>query len=509
MRATLVGMLVLFLGAATAAGQEPCAGETLVSPMSIHNTYLVDLDLNVVKTWHCSDVPAFVAYLLDDGSIVRPCRDPGGDFMGGGAGGRIQRYDADDQLIWDYYFSTPDYQQHHDVEPMPNGNLLVIAWERKSREEAIEAGRQNVWGEMWPTMIAEIEPVGATGGNIVWEWHAWDHLIQDADPSKQNYGVVGDHPELIDINLGGVATGDWIHANAIDYNPQLDQIVISSHFLHEIYVIDHSTTTAEAAGHSGGNAGMGGDILYRWGRPENYRAGGERVIYVVHGVNWVEEGYPGAGNILLFNNGDRPGFSNDYSSVEEITPPLDGYTYYREPGAPFGPQEPTWIYVEPASFYANHLSGAYRLANGNTLITEGTSGHIFEVTAAGDVVWDYDISTQLARAPRFNMETTAAPPAGSAPVRCGSQLLRNYPDPFNPSTRIPFELDRTGEARVDVFDLQGRQVRLLTDRTYPSGRHEVEWDGRDAEGRGVASGLYVVRLSVAGLEKTERLILLR
>ena len=71
------------------------------------------------------------------------------------------------------------------------------------------------------------------------------------------------HPELIDVNIGTLpsggplgGSGDWIHANSIDYCPELDQIVFSSHKLHEIYVIDHSTTINESASHSGGNSGM-------------------------------------------------------------------------------------------------------------------------------------------------------------------------------------------------------------------------------------------------------------
>ncbi len=509
MRWTILGAL-LVLGTATVAwADEPCVGETLVSPLSSNNSYLIDMDLNVLKTWHGSNRPASIAYLLEDGSILRPCRDAGGDFNGGASGGRLQRYDEDDVLTWDYYFSTYDHQQHHDIEPMPNGNVLLIAWERKTRTEAIAAGRQNISGEMWPTMIAEIEPVGASGGNVVWEWHAWDHLIQDADPSKDNYGVVGDHPELLDVNLGYVTQGDWIHANAIDYNPELDQITFCSHFLHELYVIDHSTTTEEAAGHSGGNSGMGGDILYRWGNPQNYDAGdsGDRVFYVVHGVNWIDTGLPGAGNLLIFNNGDRSGSSNDYSSVEEITPPLNGYNYDHTPGEPYGPETQTWIYQDPGTFYANHLSGTFRLANGNTLITEGTSGYTFEVTSAGEVVWDYDISGELARAPRYNMEAIGVPTNNSVPS--AGRLFKNYPNPFNPMTWIPFELNSPGTARLEVFDTQGKLLKTLADDEFDMGRHEVEWDGRDADGRGVASGLYLVRLTVAGATEAERLILLR
>ena len=122
-------------------------------------------------------------------------------------------------------------------------------------------------------------PRGPAGGSIVWEWHLWDHLIQDYDPTKDNYGVVGDHPELIDVNYSLApfccpsGNADWTHTNAVDYNEQLDQIMLSVRNFSEIWVLDHSTTTAQAASHSGGRSGKGGDLLYRWGNPAAYRAG--------------------------------------------------------------------------------------------------------------------------------------------------------------------------------------------------------------------------------------------
>ena len=119
--------------------------------------------------------------------IIRSCKDPNCQFQGVGLGGHLENFAPDGTLVWEYYFSNADHLQHHDIQPMPNGNVLVIAWDRKTNAEAIAAGRQNITGEIWPTMIAEIEPVGTTDGNIVWEWHAWDHLIQDVDPNLPNY----------------------------------------------------------------------------------------------------------------------------------------------------------------------------------------------------------------------------------------------------------------------------------------------------------------------------------
>ncbi len=512
MRRAIRALFILLSAAAPASAQGPCAGETLISPLYSTATYLVDIDLNVIQTWHGGNPPGFVAYLLEDGSILRPCTHSGGYFYGGALGGRVQRYDADDQLVWDYLFSNSQHAQHHDVLMLPNGHVLLIAWERKTQAEAIAAGRVNVSSEIWPDALFEIEPVGATGGNVVWEWHLWDHLIQDVDPNKDNYGVVAEHPELLDINLGtlsGMGGGDWVHANAIDYHPELDQIAFSSHYLNELYVIDHSTTTAEAAGHAGGNSGHGGDILYRWGNPQNYRAGDadDQVFFTVHGVNWIDSGRPGQGNLLVFNNGDRPGGANDHSSVEEIVPPLSGLGYEREDGQPFGPAAPIWVYSDPGTFYSAHWSGAYRLPNGNTLITEATTGYVFEVTAAGETVWDYQVSGSLARALRYNMGTTSVD--GTRLIRRSGRLLPSHPNPFRQLARIPFELDQPGRAEVEIFDLAGRRIVTLLDETRPSGHHEIEWNGRDERGRGVASAAYLVRLRVNESVEAERLLLLR
>ena len=83
--------------------------------------------------------------------------------------------------IWEFIYSSDQYNQHHDVEILPNGNFLLIAWELKTKGEAVAAGKnpnQLNGNEFWPDHIIEVEPIGSFGGNIVWEWHVWDHLIR-------------------------------------------------------------------------------------------------------------------------------------------------------------------------------------------------------------------------------------------------------------------------------------------------------------------------------------------
>lgn len=320
-------------------------------------------------------------------------------FDVGGAGGIVEEIDWDGNIVWDFSYSTDKYLLHHDIEKLPNGNILMIAWEYKSFDEAIEAGRNpNLLNdkELWPDKIIEANP---KNNEIVWQWHVWDHLIQDYNSSKENYGDISNHPELIDLNFvptkGAFRAGaDWTHMNSIDYNEELDQILVSVHGFSEIWIIDHSTTTKEAASHTGGNSGHGGDILYRWGNPQAYGLGDEsnQEFFCQHDAHWIEKGLSGEGNILVFNNGIGRS-DGKYSSVEEIKIPdyeNGSYSFDKESG--FLPKEQEWIYTaeNPTDFYSQNISGDQRLLNGNTLICNGINGTFFEVTPAGEMVWEYE-----------------------------------------------------------------------------------------------------------------------
>lgn len=367
-------------------------GYTLFCTMRSTNVYLIDMYGRVVNAWPGTQLFGNGAYLLPNGHLLRTCK-----LVTGAGGGRLQEIDWDNNILWQWDFYDDNHLPHHDIEPLPNGNILMIVWERFTKEQAIQAGRDTLHitdDGLTPLMIIEVQPVGADSANIVWEWHMFDHLIQDYDSTKDNYGVVADHYELMDINFPSTNFADWQHCNAIDYNPEFDQIVFSSRTMSEIYIIDHSTTTAEAASHNGGNSGKGGDFLYRYGNPLSYRAGtvDDQVFYGQHDVRWIEPGRIGAGHITIFNNGfNRPGGA--YSSIDEIIPPVDALGRYPAlfPGTPFGPTELNWSYVAdpPESFSSPFISGGTRMLNNNTVICEGATGRLFEVTYDGDLVWQY------------------------------------------------------------------------------------------------------------------------
>ena len=300
-------------------------GYTLLNPMNHKKAYLIDVEGRIVKTWESEHQSTHPAYLLEDGHVLRVAtlgeeRAFGG---GGGSAGRVQEFDWDGKLVWDFRFNNAKQYPHHDALKLPNGNVLIIVWDKKTRDEAIAAGRKKelVSEYVMPDSVLEFKPTGKTTGEVVWEWHLWDHLVQDHDATKANYGDVASHPERVDINfiehsmdpgpgprgpdtkaagkdaepkrdaakdaankaeaeklktIGYVGTPkqqsqrvnpDWTHVNSVDYNAELDQIVISVHELSEIWIIDHSTTRAEAAGHTGGRSGQGRRPALSLGQP--------------------------------------------------------------------------------------------------------------------------------------------------------------------------------------------------------------------------------------------------
>jgi hypothetical protein len=458
----------------------------------------------IVRTWESEYTPGQEAYLLENGHLLRPAKLSGNEarFAGAGSGGRVQEFTWEGDLVWDFKFHNDKQIQHHAITRMPNGNVLLIVWERKTAKEAIAAGVKPATAgrsDMLVDSLVEIKPMGMTGGQVVWEWHLWDHLIQDQDKTKANYGDVALHPELVDVNhawnsgfaaiaqilapftrkgetkkgpdsdkaldklksIGYVGAGggnqfmgfmpDWTHVNSVAYNAKLDQIVLSVRSFNEIWIIDHSTTTAEAAGHTGGRSGKGGDLLYRWGNPRAYRAGsvGDQRLFGQHDAHWIPEGVPGAGHILVFNNGGGQPRGN-HSSVDEIVLPVDAKGRYAyKPGTAYGPDKAVWSYTAPkkSHFFAPLMSGAQRLPNGNTLICTGFSGTLFEVTPKGETVWRYIVPND-----------TRSSPGGFGPPPKGFQLV----PPF-----VRGALALTDEQNKQLAEVQrsveGKLDRILED----------------------------------------------
>ena len=367
-------------------------GYTLFNSSASKTTYLIDNCGYKVYQWDSNFKPGLMVYLLDNGNLLRTNRLNNTTLGGGGSGGGIEILDTSSNVLWSYIVNSDSTLQHHDVEVLPNGNVLILAWELISEQEANSFGSV-VSADRYSEMILEVNP---STDQIVWEWHAWDHLIQDIDPNLPHYGSISDYPDRININYhtSNLSNNpDWIHANSIDYNPDLDQIIINCASWDEFWIIDHSTTTVEAADSIGGFSGKGGNILYRWGNPQAYNRGDalDQVFEFQHDAHWIPSGFPDEGKIMIFNNGRQ----REYSSIDIIEPPLDTNNfnnYSLTNNDPYNPQNLFWTYSDSANFYSPKISGAQQLENGNVLICSGNQGRIFEIEYQTDsVVWDYII----------------------------------------------------------------------------------------------------------------------
>jgi hypothetical protein len=180
-------------------------GYPLISPLRSNSTYLIDMDGRVVQTWESDCHPGNSVYLLENGHLLRTGEIKKAPFFGGGTGGRIQEFTWDGKLVWDYTFFNDKQLPNHDICRLPNGNVLINLWEKKTAEEAVAAGRRPETagsGGILSAGLIEVQPTGEKTGEIVWEWHVWDHLIQEFDDKKPHNGDVGVHPELIDLNFG-------------------------------------------------------------------------------------------------------------------------------------------------------------------------------------------------------------------------------------------------------------------------------------------------------------------
>jgi hypothetical protein len=515
------------------------AGYNLINP-GRKETYLFDNDGRVVHTWTSEHKSGAAVYLLDNGHLFRPAeavdRKPG--FQGPAAGGRLQEFDWDGNLVWDFEYHSEQRLPHHDAIKLPNGNALLICWEKIDEKEAVAKGRRPATvkdSHLQPECLVEIRPTGLKTGEVVWEWRSWDHLIQDWDKNLANYGEVSEHPERFDVNymhgeddqvskmmatkdgreklrsLGYVGSGpaapadakddkdakdpkkdapkkdggknddtakpqaddpgknkppavrknpDWMHVNAVAYNADLDQIALSSPHFHEIWIIDHGTTTEEARDSKGGRWGKGGDILYRWGNPRTYRNGTalDQRLFFQHNIHWIPQGYPGAGHLLVFNNGAgrKP---EEYSAVEELVPPTDSTgNYILSDAGTFGPDDPLWRYTAPRKidFYSWFISGAQRMPNGNTLINSGAVGVIFEVTPTGETVWKFANPFKPLPNP---------PPAGNGPPKRFESIDRGNRDRMGMTDEQRKQLDEIDADLLPKLDkiLTADQIKSLTE----------------------------------------------
>ncbi len=383
-------------------------------------TFLMDAHGRIAHEWHTQDrhPEATVAYLQPDGTLVKTTSQHSWITMDGqfpiGTNGWISILAPDSTVLWQWKHLEFGHEAlHHDIEVMPNGNILAICYQIVPVAEALALGwtQQRARQTIVLDKIYEIRPNLKTGGaEIVWEWSTKDHLVQDTDPSLPNYGRPADHPHRIDLNWlqydrVQFNSGQIFHMNSVSYDAEEDIILLSAAIWGEVWAIDHSTTTSEARGSTGGRYGKGGDILWRFGNPQTHATGGpdDQVLYWQHDAHFLQTGAPGSGDVLIFNNGMKRGadggpepdqicmgmITGAYSEVLEISLPRDATGKFALGAAP----DIAWSFNADGAhdLYSPFMSGAQRLANGNTLMCQACDKRIVEVTPEGRVVLDFHV----------------------------------------------------------------------------------------------------------------------
>ncbi len=388
-------------------------------------TYLLDLEGRVVHTWPIGTNP----HLLDNGNVLDASKDDPSGFQG------FKEVDWDGKTVWEYTEKREGYAPHHDWVRIFNKKLnapttLYIANKSITHDQAIAAGANPAKGPYREGQMDAIVEVDMQG-NVVWEWCFFDHVVQDVDPAKANYvgedQTVADHPGRININMPGrPLKRDWLHCNSLDYNAESGHVVINS-VQGELYVIDHDGTFVAGDAKAGiaKAAGPAGDFLYRFGDPARYMQGdppkvlenwdsatsGHKQMGGAHDVHWIRPGLPGAGHIMVFNNGQYLYQRTPQSSILEINPFLDAAgrdtgKYVNPPAAGYRREtydhdthnqprqiskQVVWSYqsVNSHNFFSHIGSSGQRLPNGGTFICSDTEGHFFEVTAKGELAWEY------------------------------------------------------------------------------------------------------------------------
>jgi hypothetical protein len=379
----------------------------------------------VVHTWPIGTNP----HLLDNGNIVDAGKDDPSGFQG------FKEVDWDGKTVWEHTEKRENYAPHHDWVRIFNKKLnapttLYIANKSISHEQAIAAGTNPKNGPYDNGQMDAVVEVDMQG-NVVWEWWFFDHVVQDVDPSKPNHvgagKTVADHPGRINLNMPGrPLKRDWLHCNSMDYNAESGHIVINS-VQGELYVVDHDGTfvAGDPKASLAKAAGPAGDFLYRFGDPARYAQGdpprvlenwdsatsGHKQMGGAHDVHWIRPSLPGAGHIMVFNNGQYLFQRTPGSSILEINPFLDASgrdtgKYVNPPDASYRREtydkdthnqprqiskQVVWSYrsVNSHGFFSHIGSSGQRLPNGNTFICSDTEGHFFEVTADGQLAWEY------------------------------------------------------------------------------------------------------------------------
>ncbi len=360
-------------------------GLTLFTPWYSKNTYLINNCGQVVNEWEHEVDEGLSSSALDEQGNLFLLREDS-----------LSMYDWEGNRILSFNGDAWEMNFHHDFTLLPNGNVIILFDEKIAIEEAFELGLDStLYNDPQDYFIidgfAEFDISNDDEISLVWQWHLKDHLIQNLNPLLNNFSKPEDQPHRLNINFNAPEHDllDWTHFNGVDYNPMDDLLVFSSRSTSEIYIIDHSTNTSEAADSIGGSFGKGGDFLWRWGNPTQYGQDTSfRQTYLQHDPTWNLYGSNAQEGITIFNNENEEGSAS--SSILSVVPSKDVDGNFNVSEGRFGPDLPAWEYVGVEDeFFSPIMSSAQLQENGNYQSCLGRFGKFVELTTEGEIVWEY------------------------------------------------------------------------------------------------------------------------
>jgi len=378
------------------------SGYTVLSPLNTQAAIVIDMNGTVVKQWDgfVNSAGGPVRVYPDGGVIAangtNPPRQESLELVARDFSGKILwRFDRNEQIqtrdgkmIWSarqhHDWQREDYPAgYYSPEARPSiqgGNTLILTHVNHAKPAIADATLED-------DRLIEVSPAG----EIVWQWVASDHLDEFgfSPAARAAIKTAAAAPVGRAGGAGGGANAerrsfDWLHVNAATYvgpNRWFDagdrrfapnNIIISSRQSSFIVIV-----------------GRDGKIVWRIG-PDFLESNELRTLRQIigqHNPHLIPKGLPGAGNLLVFDNGGASG----YGAPTPVSP--DGGSVYQRAGSRVLEINPTtlelvWSYTGPRLFSTN-ISGAQRLPNGNTMITEGAPGRLLEVTNDRKIVWEY------------------------------------------------------------------------------------------------------------------------
>jgi len=365
-------------------------GYTVLSPLQTQAVVVIDMNGNVVKRWDdYVNSAGGPARIFPDGVVMaangsNPPRQEALELVQRDFEGHVLwRFDRNQQIQTRDGKTISSARQHHDwqredfpagyyspgVKPgADGGKTLILTHTNHTRPEVASAALED-------DRLIEV----SWNGDIVWEWTASDHVDEFGFAAAARNAIKA----APGVN-GARGSFDWLHINSATYvgpNHWFDEgdqrfapnnVIISSRQASFLAIVARD-----------------GKIVWRLGPDftESKELRAIRQIIGQHHAHFIPKGLPGAGNLLVFDNGGASGYgfttpnapdgSNSFARANSRVLEINPVTL-----------QLVWSYAGPR-FYSSNISGAQRLPNGNTLITEGASGRLIEVTKEGKIVWEY------------------------------------------------------------------------------------------------------------------------